>query len=991
MKKREGYLLVEEKVNDFNKNERTYLSKNFQETEARTRFIDPFFTALGWELVQTNLNRKFWDVHREFSQRDDSSTKKPDYAFRVKENNSFIERFFVEAKAPWISLTDAKPVFQAKRYAFSSHGKAPIVILTDFQEFRVFNGLQRPRFDNPLQGLISGFDLKYTDYLEKWDIIWENFSKDAVYEGSINKLISKVSKSTKTLDDEFLSDIIEWRETLAKNIAIRNKRLSVDEINEVVQRILDRFVFIRNLEDRNIEEENLLFNLINHEDDNDNFYKDIVPIFRRLDVDYNGLLFKKHFSEELSVDNKVIKDIVKSMCYPLSPFQFDIIEPEILGRIYERFLGSKIRLTEDHRAKVEEKPEVRHAGGVYYTPEYIVKYIVDNTVGEKINGKTPEEIEKIRILDPACGSGSFLLGAFSALMEYHIKYYSKNKKTRKFKDDFFETPDGEIQLTLQRKCKILKNNIFGVDIDREATEVAIMSLYLKLLDEGFDKGQAMLFMKGHILPDMTANIKSGNSLVSTDFYQDKLFEEDLIKKTHPFDWKSEFSNVFKDGGFDIVIGNPPYIRVQELDYSFIDYCKKKYTVAWKRVDISILFIELANRVIKDDGLNGFITSNQFLSTEYGRKARLFLLENAKVYKMVDFGDLPIFQGALTYVSIFILGKGQTKNFSYYKILELQQDLDNTKPITIKADNLNEESWILQSDLKRNIIDKIKNFKSLSYYAKCWAGLFTGKDDILMFEEKNLKKLPFEKEILLPVIRAQDCSKFGFSQPSKYVIYPYKEEDNKTIILSEKELSQKYPKAYEYLKENKGKLVTRKDSRKEFSENKAWYALTRFGKYSIFHKQKIVSPGEVKGNKFALDESGAGFSCARVFAITTINEMIDLKALLGLLNSKLVEFYLHSIAPLKQGGYYSYSSKFIDSIPLPDKITDKDAKEIKELITYVDILLQNGKKVKILITDSDKDQLKRQNNFIEQKINNLIYDLYDITQEQIKIIENTLLQ
>ncbi len=330
-------------------------------------------------------------------------------------------------------------------------------------------------------------------------------------------------------------------------------------------------VFIRNLEDREIESDGTLFS---HTKAKEAIYQHLIPLFRNLDSDYNGLLFKKHFSEELLIDDKVIKDLIKQMCYPLSPYQFDEIEPEILGRIYEKFLGSKIRLTDGHSAKIEEKPEVRHAGGVYYTPQYIVDYIVQNTVGETIHGKNPEDISAITICDPACGSGSFLLGAYEFLLEYHTKWYAETSQQnqKKYKADFYISSDNEVKLTLKKRSEILRNNIYGVDIDREATEVAIMSLYLKLLDDGFDKGQVELFMKGHILPDMTGNIKCGNSLIGTDFYGKALFNDLVDERINPFDWQNAFRPVFINGGFNVIIGNPPYIRVQELDYKFIDYC-----------------------------------------------------------------------------------------------------------------------------------------------------------------------------------------------------------------------------------------------------------------------------------------------------------------------------------------------------------------------------------------------------------------------------------
>jgi hypothetical protein len=200
-------------------------------------------------------------------------------------------------------LTGNDPAFQAKRYAFSSHGKTPIVILTNFPTFKVFNGLEKPVYENPLHGLVKGIDLSYRAYLDTWDTIWDVFSKEAVTEGSIENLIGKVGRNTKSLDDEFLIDISAWRETLARNVAVQNKDLSVDHINEAVQRILDRLIFIRNLEDREIEGENSLLSILKVKE---NIYPHLLPLFRNLNEEYNGLLFKEHFSETVTVGDPTL-------------------------------------------------------------------------------------------------------------------------------------------------------------------------------------------------------------------------------------------------------------------------------------------------------------------------------------------------------------------------------------------------------------------------------------------------------------------------------------------------------------------------------------------------------------------------------------------------------------------------------------------------------------------------------------------------------------
>ncbi len=424
MNKESRKKIIVERVEEFERNKDILTKKGHGETNIRSNYIDVLFQALGWNM------KSHYEIVREYSQKDkstDSGTKKVDYAFKL--NGKL--KFFIEAKEASVDLEkDKSEIYQEKRNAYSSNGKAPIVILTDFEEFRVFNVLKAPNFDNPERELLKKYSMQYTDYLDKWDLLWDAFSKKAVENGSLDKLRGKIDKNTKTMDADFLEQITGWRKTLAKNIALRNKDLAADEINEAVQRILDRLLFIRNLEDREIEPENTLLNKTKI---SENIYKAIILIFNNLDKTYNGLLFKKHFSENLVVDDKTIKDIIKKMCYPVSPFQFDVIEPEILGRIYEKFLGSRIKLTPNHQAKIEEKIEVRKAGGVYYTPEYIVDYIVKNTVGIKIEGLTPEDIKKIKIVDPACGSGSFLIGAYSYILDYHQKWYTNNQKDKVYK------------------------------------------------------------------------------------------------------------------------------------------------------------------------------------------------------------------------------------------------------------------------------------------------------------------------------------------------------------------------------------------------------------------------------------------------------------------------------------------------------------------------------------------------------------------------------
>jgi type I restriction-modification system DNA methylase subunit len=283
---------------------------------------------------------------------------------------------------------------------------------------------------------------------------------------------------------------------------------------------------------------------------------------------------------------------------------------------------------------------------------------------EKPAPTTPDDVAKIKILDPTCGSGSFLLGAYQYLLNWHVDYYKSkvivhkvethgnastqknNRPPQKFKDDFFFDADGEVKLTTKKKGEILVNNIFGVDIDREATEVAILSLYLKLLEEGIDD-DGFLFLKGKVLPDMTNNIKCGNSLIEMDYFEGKFdFATQEMKEIKPFDWKNEFKEIFTKNGFDCVMGNPPYVRQEILGEKFKKYAKNKYKTFSGTADLYVYFIEKFLSLLNPEGLYSVIVANKWMRANYGEALRIFL-KNKKKFEIIDFGD----KGATTYPCI----------------------------------------------------------------------------------------------------------------------------------------------------------------------------------------------------------------------------------------------------------------------------------------------------------------------------------------------------
>lgn len=635
-------------VERFERNVDAYKRPDYNETQVRREFIDPLFEVLGWDVNnRAGFAEQYKDVIHEDAIKVGGATKAPDYCFRI----GGMRKFFVEAKKPSVNVKDdINPAYQLRRYAWSA--KLPLSVLTDFEEFAIYDCRGKPtQTDKSSQGRVQY--LKYTDYLAKWDQIAGVFSKDAILKGSFDKYAehNKGKRGTAEVDAAFLAEIEIWRETLARNIALRNPGIGREELNYAVQVTIDRIIFLRICEDRGVEDYGRLMALRG----GDKIYPRLCKLFRDADDRYNSGLF--HFSKEkdrpelpdkftlsLNIDDKPLNEMLKGLYYPESPYEFSMISADILGQVYEQFLGKVIRLTEGGQAKVEEKPEVRKAGGVYYTPTYIVDYIVQNTVGKLLENKTPKEVEKLRVLDPACGSGSFLIGAYQFLLDWHLKWYLANdpdKWAAGKKPAIVLKEKHGWRLTLAERKKIVLSNIFGVDIDPQAVEVTKLSLCLKVL-EG-ETSAPVLFAHERALPDFSNNIKCGNSLIGPDFYDGKspdLFDHDDRRRINVFDWQAEFPAIMKSGGFDAVIGNPPY-GAMFSDHE-VEYLRLNYDTPANSLDSFLMFTEKSAELLRDGAYLGYIIPSGWVSTPSSLPLRRFFLATfvPQSFVTLPFGVFP---------------------------------------------------------------------------------------------------------------------------------------------------------------------------------------------------------------------------------------------------------------------------------------------------------------------------------------------------------------
>ena len=660
----------------FATNQQSFLAQGVKEAHVRQSLIDPLFESLGWDLRNAlKAAPQYREVVLEDSLEVEGHQKSPDYAFRIGTS----PKFYTEAKKCTVNInTDPAPAYQLRRYGWSA--RVALSILTDFQELAVYDCTFRPRPNDKASHARIQY-LRFEEYPDRWRELWDIFSREAVWSGAFDEYsASKRKRGTSEVDDEFLKDIEGWREVLARNIALRNLSLSSDEVNTAVQLTIDRVVFLRMAEDRGLEPYEMLLKMC---DQPEVYSRFMLNLCRKADEKYNSGLF--HFQKELGVleaadritpslmiDDKVFKPILQSLYFENGcPYHFGVLPVEILGTVYERFLGKVIRLTAGHQAKIEEKPEVLKAGGVYYTPAYIVDYIVNQTVARQIVGKSPLELSggqnmaPLRVLDMACGSGSFLLGAYQCLLDHCLGWYISHKPKAHKGAVYQDQHDGQWRLTITEKKRILTTHIYGVDIDAQATEVSKLSLLLKALEGENDASLAiqLRFLHERALPNLSNNIKCGNSLIETDYFSGRLISDpDEVRRVSAFDWNKEFPDAMKSGGFDCVIGNPPYIDSELMVKHYAverAYCTSHYGAATGNWDIFCVFMEKAVMLCKRGGLHSFIVPNKLVSAEYATGIRSAIVSN-RLVSLRDYSKVRVFPVAV-YPIVYVVAKGSAED------------------------------------------------------------------------------------------------------------------------------------------------------------------------------------------------------------------------------------------------------------------------------------------------------------------------------------------
>ncbi|MGB3458570.1 MAG: N-6 DNA methylase [Halobacteriota archaeon] len=952
-----------ELVERFRYNLDVYKKSSYNEAQVRIEFINPFFEALGWDVSnKQGFAEQYKEVIYEDVIKIGRSTRAPDYSFRIGGQR----KFFVEAKKPAVNIKeDVSPAYQLRRYAWSA--KMPLSVVTDFEEFSVFDCRIKP---NPNDKSSVGRIAYYTfdEYLDSdtFDAIYDVFSKEAVLKGSFDRYAesTKGKKGTTEVDSEFLKEIESWRELLAKNIALRNPDVSIYELNYAVQKIIDRIIFLRICEDRGIEH----YGQLQTKAESGDVYTHLLNHFKLAESKYDSGIFDfdtDRITPALRIDDRVLKTIIQSLYYPKSPYEFSVLGVEILGNVYEQFLGKVIRLTAGHQAKVETKPEVKKAGGVYYTPQYIVDYIVKNTVGKLVEGKTPEEIAKIKILDPACGSGSFLIGAYTYLLQYHLDWYVANEP-KKHKEAVFQVRENEWYLTTAEKKRILLNNMFGVDIDPQAVEVTKLSLLLKVLvhesRENIDQ-QVKLGLEG-VLPNLEGNIKCGNSLIGPDFYdagqQETLFDEVEMRRVNVFDWDDEgkgFGGIMKYGGFDCVIGNPPWVDIKGMDPDLVDYYFRRYSTTQNRMNIYATFIQRSLKILSKSGMFGFITPSSYLTQSSYTKLRKLILENTWIQKLVRLPD-NVFTNVKAETAIAILeknGTGRTSILLYNRggaISEISKQTCASEKMFPQKNWLNSPGFIFNIFITENIEQLLRKIESASL-------------PLQQFCDFSLGLTPYDKY------------KGHTQQQIKSRVFhsDYKKDETFKPLLSGADVS-RYRISWE--------------SGKWISYGK-WLGAPREQRFFI--QARIIVRQIVSGEPpriFAGYTEQEFYNAQIGFNLLLKPKVnVSLNFLLALVNSRLMTFY-HRNRFLDQSKRVFQKILIQDAKKFPISTIDfsnpTEKAQHAKLVSLVDNLLELQKKNHETRMERDKELYERQIKFVDAQIDRLVYDLYGLTEEEMKVVE-----
>ena len=910
----------------------------YNEHSCRIEYIDPFLKILGWDVAnESGLAPQYREV---IAENYSNKTDRPDYSLTLRG----VTKLFVEAKKPSVDISKiSEPAIQTRKYGWNAKHK--IAILTNFEYFIIYDTTTIPKENEDCR--VSRYRCyHFSEYEDKFDEIYHLVSKEAVYSGEFDRYFDETFKESgrhkQQVDNFFLTQINEWRIKLSNELHSKGNRYSSLEIlNDVVQEFINQIVFLRICEDRNLP---LYHKLKDTVSDEIMLHTKLEELFREADKRYNSGMFSGD-NIIFDLNNGVIIDIIEGLYYPQSPYMFNIIEPNMLGKIYELFLTEQLVFLDGGSIGLAKKKECINRS-VVTTPTEIVKYMVEKSLSNICKNKTPMEICNLHIADIACGSGVFLEETFEYLQSYCVEWYLANRP-----EHLIEIGNGKYKLPLEEKKSILCSCIFGIDIDVHAVEVAKFSLLIKLIE---NETEPSVKSSTPILPDLSCNIVHGNALVGNQELSEKRLSTDELLEIVPFDW-----NEMPLDGFDVILGNPPYVTTEDmhqlLPKSEFNIYKSEYETSYKQFDKYFIFLERALQKTKENGYVCYIIPNKFFKIAAGMKLRDLIARNRYLVSLDDFGSSQLFEDKTIYSSIVLIQKHSSEEFIYTNV-NSANDLwaGKINSITLKASVIGKEPWKLTSDFELlNLLNKINDISvPLSKHANIFNGIQTSAEkppvywfsaDEIIYEDDNVctihrnnQDFKIEKSILKPYFKPTRQAEKGLNSYSilktdKRIIFPY---DVNGHLISEETMIKNYPGAYAYLNSYYDRLVPKCVSSAGVRDvpnatAQTWYQYGRTQALTSFvNTPKLIVKVMAKNNPmYALDTEDMLIASGGTAGYCAISKEEDspyeLEYIQAWLSSPYTEELLKIAGSDFEGGFKSRGTFVLSNIPFVElDFTDK---------------------------------------------------------------------
>lgn len=997
-------------VQGFQRHEADYLRATYNETQARTDFITPLLEAFGWDVhnaagqplgLREVIEEATVDVAEE------RLSKKPDYELRLARQR----KLFVEAKKPSVRIDrNRDAAFQTRRYGYSA--SLPISVLTNFHQLAVYDCVPRPSQtdDAHVARLLL---VRYDEFEARFDELWPLLSRAVVYSGDFDRrfAVDVTRHGAEQFDDFFLRQVRSWRERLAVDIHANTPGLTPAELTYAVQLFLSRIVFLRICEDREIERYETLRGL-----DATNTFNALMTELRRADAFYDSGLFRLLDDARLGIriSDAVLQGIIAELYYPQSPYTFAVVETEVLGEIYEQFLGEVITV-DTGAVQIVSKPEVRESGGVVPTPRYVVDAIVDRTLRPMLAGKSPADLADFTIADICCGSGIFLLSVFEFLIDHCLAYYMANDRDGQRGVTIYEGVAGQWRLTFEEKRRILLAHIRGVDIDANAVEVARFSLLLKLIEDETGDGLRDYVASRHqpALPALDAILRAGNSLVSPAEWTAVrgFFAPALLDKVNPFDWSAEFPAETARGGFSVIVGNPPYIRIQNMmAYSpeeatfYQDPASPYLTARQDNFDKYALFIERSLSLIAPEGRLGVIVPHKFMTIHAGRALRQIITDGNRLEKVVHFGVQQVFGRQVSnYTCLLILDRRGAVDVQIERVeaLEAWRYGAPGQFMTVPAAQLGADAWQFADAATRALFDRVRAAcpTQLGQVAEIFVGVQTSADAIYIFSAAaetpttvtlrwNGRDWPIERDILRPCMHDALLAPYARAQANRWMIFPYELvaglRRTEARLIQPSIMAHRFPGCWAYLQARQTDLEKRNVTGGS-NGSQQFYQFGRSQSLTKFDSPKIILPILSLEARYAYDEANitvtGGGNGPYYMIRPRPGAAVTNAFLLAVLHHPLCEAMVRTNTSPFRGGYYSHGKQFIEHLPVPDAAA-ADRAAIEQLVNN---LIAANDAARAARTPHQRDLQERNAAALRDQIEARVTVLYGLSPADMAIV------